>query len=294
MREIGVALSGGGTRGVAHIGVLRVLEREGFQVRALTGTSMGGFIGAYYADGVPVQEIESLLLRAYEEGIVRGRPDGPGIFGLSQVEAYLRRSFGGREFCDLQIPFAVTATDLDSGRELLIQEGPLVNGVLATIALPGIFSPRWIAGHRVVDGGIVDPVPVQPLRELFGGVSLAVVLSAPPEHWDKAQTSGLLDDLPMMGIFGRLRPAQALGIFIRAMEISGRNFTELRLHVDQPDVIIRPDVSHVNLLADDVDLQSLIKIGASAAESALPELEAHFSPQRRLARTLRSRFRGAD
>jgi NTE family protein len=293
VKEIGVALSGGGTRGVAHIGVLRVLEREEFQVRAMTGTSMGGFIGAFYANGMPLEEIERLVIRAYDEGIVRGRPDGPGIFGLSQVEDLLRRNLGSREFCDLQIPFAVTATDLESGVELVIREGSLVEGVLATIALPGIFSPKWLAGRRLVDGGIVDPVPVQPLRQLFNGVCLAVVLAAAPKDWDKPQTSDLLDDLPMMGILGRLRPAQALGIFIRAMEIAGRNFTELRLQIDSPDVIIRPDVSHVGLLADDVDLQGLIEIGASAAEGMLPAMHGQFSARKRLLRGVRDLVRGA-
>jgi NTE family protein len=176
--------------------------------------------------------------------------------------------------------------------KIVIREGSLVDGVLATIALPGIFSPRSIGGRRLVDGGVVDPVPVQPLRELFDGVSLAVVLAPPPKDWDKAQSSDLLDDLPMMGIFGRLRPAQALNIFIRAMEITGRNLTELRLLVDRPDVIVRPDVSHIHLLEDDVDMNSLVELGAAAAERAMPELHAQFSPLRRFARQL-PRWRGS-
>ncbi len=291
MNALGVALGGGGTRGAAHVGVLRVLEREGFQIRALTGTSIGGFIGAFYAHGLPLDQIEELLKEASEQGIIRARPEGPGIFGLSQVEAYLRQHFGAKEFSELQIPFAVTAADLDSGMEMVIREGSLVDGVLATIALPGIFSPRSIAGRRLVDGGVVDPVPVRPLRELFGGVSLAVVLAAPPKDWNRAQTSDLLDDLPMMGILGRLRPARALHIFVRAMEITGRNLTELRLLVDQPDVIVRPDVSHIHLLDDDIDMGSLFELGAQAAERAMPELHAQFSPLRRFARQV-SRWRG--
>lgn len=290
MKEVAVALSGGGTRGVAHVGVLRVLEGEDYQIRAMTGTSMGGFIGAFYADGKSPAEIEDILIQAQEQEIVRGRPDGPGIFGLADVEAFLRRYFGDKSFSDLQIPFAVTATDLDAGVEVVVQDGPLVDGVMATIALPGIFSPRLLHGHRVIDGGIVDPVPIRPLRRLFAGVIVAVVLAAPPEDWGTRQTSDMLENIPMMRIMGRLRPAQALNIFIRAMEISGRNFTQLRLEVDQPDVIIRPDVSHVSLLADDADMQALIQIGQQAARDALPALRAQFSMGGRLARRLRAIF----
>jgi NTE family protein len=253
----------------------------------MTGTSMGGFVGAFYADGRSTQEIEEILIEAQQGEILRGRPDGPGIFGLAEVESFLRRYFGGKHFSDLKIPFAVTATDLDAGVEVVVADGPVVDGVMATIALPGIFSPRWLHGQRVVDGGIVDPVPIRPLRAFFNGVIVAVVLAAPPEEWSSRQTSDLLDDLPMMRLVGRLRPAQALGIFLRAMEISGRNFTELRLAVDRPDVIIRPDVSHISLLADDADMQGLIQIGWQAAERALPDVEAQFSFARRLLRRVR-------
>ncbi len=288
-RDVAVALGGGGARGLAHIGVLTVLDREGYNVRGLAGTSIGGLIGSLYAGGMPPLEIGRMLQESWREGIFRVRPDGPGLLGLSSVKARLEEHFGTSLFSDLEIPFAVTATDLDSGHELVINSGSVVDGVMATIALPGIFSPQIMHGQRLIDGGVVDPVPVSPARALFPGPVIAVVLSPIPADWHKIRSPSIMPALPVLNVVKRFRPAQALNVFLRSMEIASRNFTELRLAVDKPEVIIRPEVLDIGLL-DEPDVAPIAAKGEQAAEQALEWIAAEFSLGKRLGRGVRSVF----
>ena len=289
--DLGVALGGGGARGLSHIGVLRVLDREGFRIRAVAGTSMGGVIAAMYAAGFDADEIEGRVSHTAFNNLLRARPDGPSLIGLSRVAESLRENLGARTFDDLRIPLALTAVDLTSGKEIVLTKGKVVEAVMATIAIPGIFPPQLLGEHRLVDGGTMDPVPVRAARELFPGPIVAVVLSPPPELWgEKRSPSPLRRMIPLMGMVNRLRPGQALAVFMEALELSARSMTELRLEIDRPEVIIRPAVSHVGLFESE-SATELIRLGEAAAEAALPEVRAHFTPSRRLTRRVRSWLR---
>jgi NTE family protein len=285
--DITLALGGGGARGVAHIGVLRVLEREGFNIRCVAGTSAGGVMGALYAAGHSPSDIQSLVEGAREVDLFRARPSGPGLLGITAIEEWLRTHLGTITFEDLDIPFAVTAVDLESGEELILRTGVVVDAVLATIALPGIFPPRAKDDHRLVDGAVVDPVPVVPARTLCDLPTVAVVLSPHRKDWADDPTPSVLDQVPWLGVVSRLRPAQALNIFVRSLEITSRNFTELRLEIDRPDVVIRPNVAHIGLL-DDPSISAVVALGEKAAEEALPDCRAQFTIAKRLGRRIKS------
>jgi NTE family protein len=288
--DISVALGGGGARGLAHIGVLQVLEREGFIIRAIAGTSMGGVIAAMYAAGYSPDEMVDTASETPPMGLLRARPDGAGLIGLGRVAEFMKKGIGDRTFADMRIPLALTATDLEMGREVVITQGNVVDGILATIALPGIFSPKIQGDTRLVDGGMVDPVPVRPARELFPAAPVvAVALSPKPEEWGTKRSPSPLGTLPVLDMFSRLRPGQALNVFLRALEISARSMTELHLQVDKPDVVIRPAVSHIGLLQQ-APVSEAADLGAKATEEALPELRALFTPSRRLARQVRGLF----
>ncbi len=282
--DITLALGGGGSRGVAHIGVLRVLEREGFNIRALAGTSMGGVMGALYAAGNSPSEMQARVEEARELDLFRARPQGPALLGIHAIEDWLRGVLGPITFEGLAIPFATTAVDLETGEELVLQEGGVVDAVMATIALPGIFPPRSRNDHRLVDGGVVDPVPVAPARALCNLPTVAVVLSPRREDWPAEPAGSVLEQVPLLQMVSRLRPAQALRVFVRSLEISGRYFTELRLEMDKPEVIIRPKVSHIGLLDDEPSVSGIVALGEEAAEQALPEIRAQFSIAKRLGR----------
>ncbi|MCX6069685.1 MAG: patatin-like phospholipase family protein, partial [Chloroflexi bacterium] len=131
--EIALALGGGGMRGLAHIGILKVLEREGIRVAAVAGTSIGGIIGAAYAAGYGPDQLANLGSAASLREMLRARPEGPSLMGISRIEEWLHDILGQRTFADLRMPFVVTAADLNTGQEVVIKEGIVAHAVLATI-----------------------------------------------------------------------------------------------------------------------------------------------------------------
>jgi NTE family protein len=286
--DITLALGGGGAKGIAHIGVLRVLEREGFNIRAVAGTSIGGVMGAFYTAGHSPSDIQTMAEEAKELSLFRARPQGAGLLGVQAIEEWLRSNLGAITFEELSIPLAVTAANLETGEVMVLQEGGVVDAVLATIALPGIFPPRSRNDHRLVDGGVVDPVPVVPARALADLPTVAVVLSPPREDWASEPATSVLEQFPILGAVSRLRPAQALQVFVLSLELTARYYTDLRLELDKPDVIIRPAVSHVGLLDEGPSVSAVVALGEKAAEAALPECRAQFTLARRLGRGLRS------
>ena len=140
--EISLALGGGGARGLAHIGVLKSARTNGYGVRAVAGTSMGGVIAAAYASGLSPQEIAESADGIDIKGMLELRAGGPSVFGLDRIQAWLEDLLGDRTFDELVIPLAVTATDLTACREVVLTEGKVVKAVMATIALPGLFPPQ--------------------------------------------------------------------------------------------------------------------------------------------------------
>lgn len=281
--EVALALGGGGMRGLAHIGVLKVLEREGFRVAAVAGTSIGGIIGAAYAAGYGPDQMASLARSASVREKLRGRPEGPGLIGLQRIEAWLHEMLGDRTFADLRLPFAATAADLNSGEEIILREGIVAHAVLATIALPGIFPPQVMGEHRLIDGGALDPVPVRPARALANAPVVASVLSPSRDSWRESHSPGLANLLPAAQLLFRLRPGQAIQVFQEYMELASRTYTETRLEIDRPEVIVRPEVWRVGLF-EEVPVPEMIVAGEHAMEAQLPALRGQFSLPRQLAR----------
>ena len=164
--DITLALGGGGSKGNAHIGVLRQLEQKGFRVKAIAGTSYGGLVAVFYALGCSPDEIEEIFASADQTQFYGHAPnDGPSLVGIAGVTRLLEEQIGDRTFADLKIPCVLTSVDLKSGKEVLLSRGRLVDAMLATIAIPGIFPARYMDGLELVDGGTLDPVPVAPARD---------------------------------------------------------------------------------------------------------------------------------
>jgi NTE family protein len=284
--EIALALGGGGMRGLAHIGILKVLEREGIRVAAVAGTSIGGIIGAAYAAGYGPDQLANLGSAASLREMLRARPEGPSLMGISRIEEWLHDILGQRTFADLRMPFVVTAADLNTGQEVVIKEGIVAHAVLATIALPGIFPPQLMGDHRLIDGGALDPVPVRPVRALSPAPVVAAVLSPARESWREARGPGLAGILPAAQVLFRLRPGQAIQVFQDYMELTSRTYTETRLEIDRPEVIVRPEVWRVGLF-DEPSVAEMIGFGERAMEQQLPSLRQQFTLPRRLARMVR-------
>ncbi len=292
MSTVSLALGGGGVKGIAHIGVLRRLEKEGFTIKAIAGTSSGGMIGAIYACGYSVTAIEEMFSGMDQAGLyARDQNDGPALMGLQGLAHALKEVLGDRTFTDLAIPFACTAVDLHTGQEIILDYGRVLDAVLATVAIPGIFPPVEIGSTLLVDGGVLDPVPVALARWLAPGLPVvAVCLSPAPTTWAEVPPPKIPFPAaipgPVIGYFNKLRVGQALNIFVKSLDTSARMLTELRLQVDQPDVLIRPDANHYQPI-ERIDPAEVIDIGDRATANSLADLQKVFSWRKHFTRRFR-------
>jgi len=270
---VSLALGGGGSRGSAHIGVLRALENANIRVAAIAGSSIGGLIAAVYAAGYNPDAIQEKLTSLKGSRMLRAPARARNaLIGLEGIEAILREVLGERYFEDLDIPLALTALDMNTGREVVLREGMVIEAVLATIAIPGVFPSRKLNGYELVDGGLSNPVPVAVARSLAPRLPvIAVALSQALEADGVHVGDKDLDSLPIPGTVKRFRLGRAFLAFTRAMNASGRIQGEIRLAVEKPDLIIRPDVEHVGVL-DAVDVSDLARRGEQSTQAVLPLL----------------------
>jgi NTE family protein len=274
--DITLALGGGGAKGNAHIGVIRRLEKEGYKIRSVAGTSFGGLVAILYASGLTPDDIEEIFTSTDQSSLyTRDSNDGPSLLGLSGARKLLDKLLGEKTFADLKIPCAVTAVDAKTGTEVVISEGHLREAVLATIALPGIFPPLHMNGWELMDGGVLNPVPVSVARILSPDLPIvAVVLNDPLDIPVRTYSIPVPSMLPKQitdRIF-RTHVAQAFDIFMRAVDLSSRAVAHYRLEADAPDIIVRPNVHHLELL-DKVIVKDVAMLGEIAVEEILPELK---------------------
>ena len=287
--NITLALGGGGAKGNSHIGVIRRLQKDGFSIDAVAGTSFGGIVAVFFALGYSPDEIEDIFAALDQKQLYGyGVGEGPSLLGLAGATKWLNETLGKRTFADLKIPCVLTAADLRRGSEVLLREGSLVDAILATIAIPGIFPAKRIGDTELVDGGTLDPVPVAPARSLrpnlpVVAVVLTMPIGVPAETW----TVPLPEYIPQVVLerLSKLRYTQALDVFLRSIDMIDRAVTEYRLQVDKPEIILRPQVVDIDIL-DRVDVREVARKGDEAVEVALPELKKMFSWQNRLRRAV--------
>lgn len=288
--DITLALGGGGSKGNAHIGVIRRLEKEGFRIRGVAGTSFGGLIAVLYALGYSPDKIEETFAALDQTQFYGHAPDdGPSLMGLAGVTRLLEEMIGDVTFGELKLPCVLTAVDLKSGNEVLLKKGRVVDAMLATIAMPGIFPARYIDGLELVDGGTIDPVPVAPARMLAPrlpvvAVVLTMPMGVPPQTWRLPFQRYWIGRV-VSRVLSRTRYDSVWDIFSRSLDITSRAVTQYRLEMDRPEVIIRPDVSDIDTL-DLVDVHEVAKRGDAAVEDALPQLRSLFTWRNRWRRSI--------
>lgn len=269
-----LALGGGGAKCYAQIGVLRVLERHGIPVRGLACTSAGGLVGAAYAAGHALDELEQVFVAFQRNGgpspHLWGR--APSLYRVEGAMALMDELLGGRRFEDLALPLALTCIDAATAEAVPLHEGDVVDALRAAVAIPGLFPPHRVAaaGQReLLDGGVIDPIPVALARTLAPGVPvMAVVLQPPTADWREHPASRRLERLPLLRHLAGWRVLRALGVHVRAAEWTHRTLTEARLHIDRPEIVVRPEVMHVDLFDHDAALD-LVARGERAAEAVV-------------------------
>jgi NTE family protein len=283
--EITLALGGGGAKGNSHIGVIRRLEKEGYKIKSVAGTSFGGVVGVLYAVGYSSAEMERIFSSVDQTHLYgRDSQDGPALLGLSGVRKWLDQVVGEKTFHDLLIPCAVTAVNIKTGGEVILSEGKLKDALLSTIALPGVFPPHRWGDLELMDGGVLNPVPVTVARLLSPDLPIiAVTLNDPMDKPIRPYTIPVPSIVPRQIVeqITRLHFVQAYDIFMRAVDVSSRAVANLRLELDAPDVIVRPDAHHIDLL-DKVVVPDVIKLGEKAVEEVLPQIKQVTSWQYRL------------
>jgi len=165
---VGLALSGGAARGIAHAGVLEVLVDAGIAIRALAGTSAGSVVGALFAAGVSPVEIGKIALETRWADMLRVRMPHAGMISGEGLERFFERVIPARTFAELRLPFAAVATDLATGGRVDNISGPLARAVLASCSLPVLLEPVEHRGRLLVDGGVSSQLPVRAVRETLG------------------------------------------------------------------------------------------------------------------------------
>jgi len=184
-KRVGLALGGGGARGMAHVGVIRVLEREGIPVDCIAGTSAGSLAGAAYAAGIRGQGLLEIALHLRWRDIARPVWPRQGFVSFAQLEAYLVKAVGDLTFADLALPYAAVAADLATGEQVILTEGRVAPAVRASCSVPGIVTPVEVGGRLLIDGGVVNNLPISVVRGLGADVVIAVGLGAPPGGYPK-------------------------------------------------------------------------------------------------------------
>lgn len=293
--EISLALGGGGIRGVAHIGVLRALEKHGFQIRAIAGTSAGGLVGAVYAAGFSTEKIEEAAQGIDSiQSFYRKSSDLPSLLGLEGITEKLSNLLGDKTFDELPIPYTATAVSLYSGNELILRKGKVLDAVLATIAVPGVFPSQRIGGKVLIDGGVLDPVPVQVARWMRPDLPVvAVMLHKTPEGYVPEEiplSTQIPGPAPIVETLMKLRPVQALGVFTQSIEVASKHLTELSLKLYQPEVIIAPRVGHYGILQT-INVDELIEAGITATEETLEVIESKANWMKKLQRLVKHKVK---
>ena len=236
-RKIGLALGSGAARGLAHIGVLEVLEKEGIPIDMIAGTSAGAVVGALYAQGKDASQVKSLVLDLNWKklaSLVDLALPKTGFIGGRKIKNLLASAIGDIEFSDLKIPLACVATDLGTGEEVVINQGSVLEGIRASISLPVIFTLAKREGRHLLDGGLVNPVPVSILKKM--GADFTIAVNVIP---DISERTHLVDKAPTKGA----KEPNIFNVIMQSLYIA--SYSLVRSSLEGADIVIEPQVAHI-------------------------------------------------
>ncbi|MDQ2634038.1 MAG: patatin-like phospholipase family protein [Pseudomonadota bacterium] len=281
---ISLALGGGCARGWAHIGVLRALDEAGIEVSMIAGTSIGALVGGCYLAGKldALEEFARSLTKRRIFGLLDFNFGGNGLFGGMKLDARLREHLNGARFEDLPKPFVCVASEIRTGHEIWLSSGVLITAMRASYALPGVFEPVAVNGRALVDGALVNPVPVSVCRAYEQPLVVAVNL-----HYDLFGRAAVIKHSA-----GELMVEQdaasrshsntapsprdsrigVTGVMVEAFNIIQDRISRARLAGDPPDLSLQPKLGHIGLTefhrADEA-----IRVGYETTKAQLNDLQ---------------------
>jgi NTE family protein len=292
-RRVGLALGGGAARGWAHVGVIRALEQAGIRPDLVCGTSIGALVGAAYSAG-ELDRFEAWLLNLNLAEVLTFLDMGliGGMIKGERLMTFFQRNFIDRPIDQLSMPFAAVATALETGAEVWLREGSTIDAVRASIALPALFTPVINEGRILVDGGLVNPVPVSLARAMGADIVIAVDLSAdilgrhlraapePPDvemsPWRRKLQENLNAIMPE-NPEAELRLPSMLDVVASSINIMQVRISRSRMAGEPPDVIVSPRLAHLGLL-DFHRAGEAVEEGRRAMREELASLEALLDP----------------
>ncbi len=226
-KKIALVLGGGSARGLAHIGALKVFQKENIKFDLIVGTSIGAFIGAYYALGKDIMGAEEMALKfKANDNLDITIPPAMGIIKGNRIYEIIKVMLDNKAFSDAKVPVAVVAADIENGEEVVFTEGPLAEAVRVSCSYPGIFVPHRIGGRLLVDGGILNTVPVSVARRMGADIVVAI-------------------DVGFCVQAGEIK--NIFSIILQTYQIMGDELN--RYQSQQADMVIRPDLAGIDQLA---------------------------------------------
>lgn len=285
-RRVALALAGGGARGVAHIGAIEELERRGYEIAAVAGTSMGALVGGMYAAG-HLEEFKEWMcsLDRYKVfGLVDFTFSAEGLVKGSRVIDAMKELIPDMRIEQMRLPFTAVSADLLTGREVVIERGGLYDAIRASIAIPSVFRPVHRDGMVLTDGGIVNPMPVNRVRREAGDLLVAVDVCAP---FAVEGSGAVVGSVPAAGVnaigAGRaaLRKLPSLNYYkliTASTEIMTQHLTRLMCRLYRPDVLVELPADRFGLF-EFYRSREIAEAGAAAARQALDRFEASSGAQ---------------
>jgi NTE family protein len=246
--DVAVVLGGGGARGMAHIGVLKVLQEEHIPIDLIVGTSAGSIIGALYAANPNPALLQTTVFMAGISDLMDISPSLEGPITGNALQNFILLHTGIENFRQLRIPFVAVATDLETGETVPLYSGPVAPAVNASAALPPVFHPVSLYGRVLVDGGVSDLIPVDVAKLYHPKVIIAVNVTP--------------DLSPFM-------PANIIGVYNRAYTISDQRFAQFNMR--SADIVLHPKVGQTGVF-DSSNRIGLVRAGEKAALQALPQI----------------------
>jgi NTE family protein len=278
---ISLALGGGAARGWAHIGVLRALDEAGIEVSMIAGTSIGALVGGCYLAGKldALEEFARTLTKRRMFGLLDLHLGGNGLFGGMRLTQRMQEHMNGLTFADLAKPFVCVASELRTGHEIWLSSGSLITAMRASYALPGVFEPVTCNGRVLVDGALVNPVPVSVCRAYEQPLVVAVNL-----HYDLYGRAAVIkhsagelviekDPTPGAAPDPRARETRLgiTGVMVEAFNIIQDRISRARLAGDPPDMSLQPKLGHIGL-SEFHRADEAIQMGYEATKGQIAEL----------------------
>lgn len=300
--RIGLALGSGAARGLAHIGVLKVLEEAKIPIDIIAGTSMGALIGAMYASGVPVDHMERAALEIDWRSLARLLDPILPFSGLTdsrRLVSFMAELLPARDFNDLNRPLAITATDINTGEAVIIKQGDLLEALRASLAFPGIFSPVRFGERFLVDGGLCKPIPTDVARQLgadkvIGVCTIPTVSKRTPETYLPTVRNRAKPFSRWRGLFsahsieqafrsaiapeskedarGDVKTPNIFRVCAQSVVIMENVINELHLRQNPHDLLVKPALNDITLL-EFYRAKEVIAAGEASARAVLAEIE---------------------